>query len=396
MRLSTFIEGRMDAIMAEWETFARRNAPERADMSDLALRDHAREILAAVARDLARPQSAQEQWTKSQGDSDVDPGPRTAAAIHGALRQSSDFSLLQLSAEFRALRATVLRLWLPGVGAVGESVLDDMVRFNEAIDQALAQSIIAFSERADLARDLFLAVLGHDLRSPIANVSMVGELLTRADLPTNRVHELGLRASRSARFMRHMVDDLLSYTRVQMGQGIPTSPTRCDVADVLRAAVADAAATYPQANFEVGFSGDTHARIDAVRMQQLLTNLLVNAAQHGDTDRPVTVFAEGSEAAIVLRVTNHGTPLAEADRELIFRPLVQLEEAARDDTRASSLGLGLFIAREIAHAHGGTIAVSSSAAAGTTFETVFPRHPPADLRPATADRPATASATSTR
>jgi hypothetical protein len=196
--------------------------------------------------------------------------------------------------------------------------------------------------------------------------------------------------------MRHMVDDLLSYTRVQMGQGIPTTPTACDAADVLRAAVADAAATYPHANFEVTLTGDTSARLDAVRIQQLMTNLLVNAAQHGDGHRPVRVSAHAEGGSIVLRVTNHGRTLSPADCELIFKPLVQLEDAARDDTRASSLGLGLFIAREIAQAHGGTIGVTSGAEAGTTFETVLPRTaPPAAVKPATAARPATATAPST-
>lgn len=390
MQLSRFIDTHMDAILADWEVFARRNAPEASRMTDLALRDHSREILRAVALDLASPQSSDEQFTKSQGDSDDDPGPRTAAAIHGALRQGNDFSLLQLSAEFRALRATVLRLWLPRVGAVSATVLEDMVRFNEAIDQALAQSIVAFSERADTARDLFLAVLGHDLRSPIANVSMVGELLARADLPPRHVQELGLRAARSARFMRHMVDDLLSYTRLQMGQGIPTSPALCDLAEVLGAAVADAGATYPKARFEIALDGDMQACVDAVRVQQLLTNLLVNAAQHGDGDRPVRVSATGGDS-VLLRVSNHGRPLSAADCDLIFRPLVQLEEVARDDTRASSLGLGLFIAREIALAHGGSIGVTSSAATGTTFEAVLPRGPHCgDVTAATAAHPAKA------
>ena len=118
MQLSRFIETQMDAILVDWETFARRNAPDGSGMTDLALRDHAKDILQAVALDLALPQSTEEQFAKSQGDSDDMPGPRTAAAIHGALRQDSDYSLLQLSAEFRALRATVLRQWLPTVAAI--------------------------------------------------------------------------------------------------------------------------------------------------------------------------------------------------------------------------------------------------------------------------------------
>ncbi|WP_407908496.1 sensor histidine kinase [Lysobacter claricitrinus] len=360
----------MDPILADWEQFARRNAPEGTRMTDLALRDHAKDILTAVAIDLESPQSQHEQFEKSQGDSDDASGPRTAAAIHGALRQDSDFSLLQLSAEFRALRATVLRQWLPTVREVDEETLDDMVRFNEAIDQALAQSIVAYSERADIARDLFLAVLGHDLRSPLATVAMIGQLLTGTGVSPAQVHELGERASRSARFMHHMVDDLLGYTRVQMGPGIPTLRVECDLVDVVHAAVADAGATFPKARFETAMHGDLRVHADPVRLQQLLTNLLVNAAQHGGSLSPVCVEAEGTADVLVMRVINQGRPLPEQDIERIFKPLVQLPAA---ETRTTSLGLGLYIAREIAMAHGGTLRVTSDIERGTIFELRLPR-----------------------
>jgi signal transduction histidine kinase len=370
MSLARFIESHMDAILADWEVFARRNAPSGSNMSGLALRDHSREILHAVALDLASPQSRDQQFAKSQGDSDDAPGPRTAAATHGALRQGNDFSLLQLSAEFRALRATVLRQWLPTVGAITGAAMDDMVRFNEAIDQALAQSIVAYSERENLARDLFLAVLGHDLRSPLANVAMIGELLTRAGVSAEQVQDLGQRASRSARFMNHMVDDLLSYTRVQMGRGIPTAPVFCDITDVVHAAVADAGATYPRSRFDIDLHGDLCGRFDPVRIQQMLTNLLVNAAQHGDRGPGVQMQVRADDDTIVLRVVNHGRPVPEADIERIFKPLVQLPEG---DSRPTSLGLGLYIAREIATAHGGSLGLTSGVENGTVFEARLPR-----------------------
>ena len=377
MSLSQFIQTQLEPILVEWEEFARRNAPSQSKMTALALRDHAGEILLDVARDLAGEQSAAEQFTKSQGDSD-ETGPRHAATVHGALRQANDFSLLQLSAEFRALRATVLRLWLPTEHVMTDAVVADMVRFNEAIDQALAQSIVSYSERADLTRELFLAVLGHDLRSPLANVAMVGEMLTRADLKREQVHDLGMRTTRSARFMKHMVDDLLGYTRVQMGRGIPTTRAECDVGDALRAAVTDAGASFPEARFELSLHGDVHGLFDSIRVQQLVTNLLVNAVQHGGTGLPVGVTATGDAEGVVICVTNHGKPIAPSACELIFQPLVQLpdDDSEIDDSNCTSLGLGLYIAREIAQAHAGTIAVTSSEAQGTVFEVVLPRNPP--------------------
>lgn len=213
MNLATFIRSDMTEILAEWTAFAKKAAPADGAMSDLALTDHAEAILCAIAVDIETRQSKRQQYEKSQGD-EVDTSEKeSAAAIHGRLRQASNFSLLQLSAEFRALRATVLRLWLPGVQQMSETTIHEMVRFNEAIDQALAESIVTFSARADRTRDLFLAVLGHDLRAPLATVSLVGDLLSRSLMPQEQVATLGQKAKRSAMLMSAMVTDLLGYTR---------------------------------------------------------------------------------------------------------------------------------------------------------------------------------------
>src|SRR5476651_970721 len=108
MSLSAFIRSDMAEILAEWTAFAKKTAPTSGEMSDLALTDHAKAILCAIAIDIDKRQSKQQQYEKSQGD-EVDFGEKeSAAAVHGRLRQASNFSLLQLSSEFRALRATVL------------------------------------------------------------------------------------------------------------------------------------------------------------------------------------------------------------------------------------------------------------------------------------------------
>jgi signal transduction histidine kinase len=179
MNLSAFIRSEMTEILAEWTAFAKKTAPADGEMSNLALTDHAEAILCAIAIDIETHQSKLQQFEKSQGNEVESSEKESAAAIHGRLRQASNFSLFQLSSEFRALRATVLRLWLPRVHQMSETTIHEMVRFNEAIDQALAESIVTFSARAERTRDLFLAVLGHDLRAPLATISLVGDLLTR-------------------------------------------------------------------------------------------------------------------------------------------------------------------------------------------------------------------------
>jgi len=374
MNLSVFIRSHMTQILAEWTAFAKKAAPAGEEMSNLALTDHAEAILRAVAIDIETRQSKQQQYEKSQGD-EIDSGEEeSAAAIHGRLRQASNFSLLELSSEFRALRATVLRLWLPLVPQMSDTTIYEMVRFNEAIDQALAESIVTFSARAERTRDLFLAVLGHDLRAPLATISLAGDLLMRPGVPREQIATLGERAKRSTKLMGAMVTDLLGYTRLQMGGGMPTRRAPVDALDVCQAALADARAMYPICNFVFRPDGDLKGSFDSVRLQQLVTNLLTNAAQYSAKGQDVTLEALGRDDAITLKVSNFGAVIPEPFLKTIFQPLVQLDPDSEAEARPkTSLGLGLFIAQETAAAHNGNITVTSSAANGTVFSAEFPR-----------------------
>jgi signal transduction histidine kinase len=373
MRLSAFIRSHMPEILSAWTAFAKKAAPETGNMSDLALTDHAQAILIAIALDIETHQSKQQQFEKSQGE-ELDIDDESAAAIHGRLRHASNFSLLQLSSEFRALRATVLRLWLPHLQKMTEATADEMVRFNEAIDQALAESIVTYSARAERTRDLFLAVLGHDLRGPLATITLAADLLARPGIDAEQVASLAHRTKRCAKLMGAMVTDLLGYTRVQLGAGMPTSCATTDVREVCQAAMNDAQAMYPHCTIAYHHSGNATGLFDAIRLQQLVTNLLINAAQHSDREKPITLTLTGSHDAITIAVANMGQVIPAESLETIFQPLVQLEpEHDEDGPSKTSLGLGLFIVQETAVAHGGTIAVMSTAAEGTVFSATFPR-----------------------
>lgn len=372
IKLHTFITEQMDEILAAWEAFA-GTLPAASQMTELALRDHAEEILQAIALDIRTRQNPEEQFQKSQGQGPDDASVTSAAAIHGALRHDSNFSLLQLSAEFRALRATVLRLWLPQVSAMSSTTTDEMVRFNEAIDQALAESIVTFSGRSDHTRDLFLAVLGHDLRAPLSTMTLVGQLLERAGTAPEQVQQIGIRVRRSARLMTSMVDDLLGFTSTQLGNGLPTVLQETNLEPACRAAVEDAQASHPDSCYEVDIEGDLVGQFDPVRLHQLLANLLVNAGQYGDKAAPVTLRARADAHYATIEVTNFGNVIPPESLQSIFRPLIQLPAEGGDERPRASLGLGLFIAREIAVAHCGSLTVSSNHASGTTFTVRLPR-----------------------
>jgi signal transduction histidine kinase len=372
VRLSGFILQHLDAILAEWDAFARTLGPAAEEMSALALRDHARPILMAVAADMALPETPREALEKSQGRQPMEVG--SAAGTHGTLRHVSGFSLLQLTAEYRALRATVLRLWLPEVREFDEDVARDMVRFNETIDQALAESVLTYSEQGVRTRDTFLAMLGHDLRSPLATVSMAGDFLAREHAADSAVGSIALRLRRSAASMTTMVNDLLEYARTQLGGTIPIDSAVQDMAPACTAAVEAARDAHPECMFDARLDGDLACNFDYERLQQVFSNLLNNAAQYSAHGAPVELHAWGDADAVVVQVRNRGSVIPGNAMAMIFNPLVQLAPAPGDRGRPStSIGLGLFIAREITQAHGGSIAVDSSDADGTVFTLRIPR-----------------------
>jgi signal transduction histidine kinase len=146
---------------------------------------------------------------------------------------------------------------------------------------------------------------------------------------------------------------------------------------VCEASLEDIRAGNPAQQFVQRVSGDLNLQADAARMQQALSNLLSNAVQHGNRTSPVTLTADGEVDAVVLKVCNSGDPIPSDALQAIFEPLVRAPNAtsAAHERSKTSLGLGLFIVREIVLAHGGTITVESSIADGTVFTIRLPRAP---------------------
>src|SRR5688500_2930570 len=178
MRLSAFITANRKPILEEWEAFARSCTPASGSMDLVALADHANEMLTAIAKDLDTSQGGFEQEEKSRGNAPRPAGdPSTAAEAHGAARAGSGFTVEQMVAEFRALRASVIRLWTKEIGGLRPDDVEDLTRFNEAIDQSLAESVSRYTRDLDESKEIFLAILGHDLRSPLAAVLMSSEFM---------------------------------------------------------------------------------------------------------------------------------------------------------------------------------------------------------------------------
>jgi signal transduction histidine kinase len=374
MRLSAFLAANLEPVLADWEAFARSTIPATGTMTDLAIRDHAREILLAIVADMESAQTEAQRHLKSEGRAPATAG-RSPADKHGSLRQLVGFDLNQLAAEFRALRATVLRLWAEKSRTAGPEELDEVSRFNEGIDQALAESIASYSEHVATSRDTFLAMLGHDLRTPLGALAGSLDVLGRnglTDAQRERTLQIG---KRSVGSISNMITDLLEYTRSRLGRGVEVVPSPGDLGDVCQYAIDEMRTAYPGGEFAGEMVGDLSAHFDAGRIRQMLINLLVNAVQHGDAGQPVTLDLRGSGKTVRLVVRNRGKPIPPESLQVIFNPLVQIGalEGDSDQRPSSSLGLGLYIAREIATGHGGTIEVTSSAAEGTAVIVELPR-----------------------
>jgi signal transduction histidine kinase len=377
MRLADFILSERESILEEWETFARTCLPAGGSMDVTALRDHAALMLNTIAADLAQPQTSREQSEKSKGDAPSAKADEaaTAAEEHGAGRAESGFTVVQMVAEYRALRASVIRLWTRNEGQLTIDDIDDLTRFNEAIDQALTESVASFNEDVEKAKETFLAILGHDLRTPLGAIgTSAAFMLETGDLEEPHL-TLATRIAASAKRTLTMVGDLLDFTRSHLGDGIPITPAEASLGRVVHDVVDEISAAHPERKIVVEARGDSRGHWDASRLAQAMANLLGNAVQHGGEGTTITVTVGGDENEAVVAVHNRGNVIPSEQLDGIFNP-TRARGAPKKPGGAGptgSLGLGLYIAERIASAHGGRLEAESSEEEGTTFTVRLPR-----------------------
>lgn len=168
---------------------------------------------------------------------------KTAVQTHALLRAKSGFDIAQLAAEYHALRVSVIRLW--GDHATPESTdLYDIIRFNEAIDQALAESICFYTSQVEQSRNLFLGMLGHDLRNALQTILMTASTLVMLN-DNDKISEASARLIRSGSQMQELLDDLLDYNRNMLGLGIDIIPKDADLGQLMVGELDQLRAAYP-------------------------------------------------------------------------------------------------------------------------------------------------------
>ncbi len=239
--------------------------------------------------------------------------------------------------------------------------------------QALAQELQTRTEALQI-NEMFMAVLSHDLRTPLMSTMAAAEVLKRP-LPPDRVAAVADRITRSSKRMAGMVEDLLDVTRIRRAGGLGLHPAPASMDAIVQRTLDEFRSSFPDRTLQSGFEGDVAGVWDVERMGQVLSNLVGNALHHGDPEQPVRVGIDGARSCIVaLTVVNGGTIPAELLPQL-FAPF---RRQGRQPGRHQGLGLGLFIADKIVRLHGGSIDVQSVDDA-TRFTVELPRVAPQSL-----------------
>lgn len=238
--------------------------------------------------------------------------------------------------------------------------------------RALEASLEA-GRQAERLRELFIGILGHDLRNPL------GAMLTSTQLVMKRTTDEHLkkpleRVLRSGERMVRMIEQLLDVTRIRLGEGVVLCPAQVDLSSLVDQVLVGAPAG--KERFEVETLGDPRGHWDADRLFQVVANLAGNAGQHSPSG-PIHVRIDGRASDHVeLRIHNDGPPVPPEVREAMFEPFQRVDEPHK---RNRGLGLGLYISKQFVQAHGGSISMESSEGHGTAFNVSLPRHEEAAL-----------------
>jgi len=362
MPLAAFILANIEPIAREWEEFAKTCTPASIGMTRSGLLDDVTRILRAVVDDMEQPQTSTEQEAKGKSLRSSGLLGRVAAS-HVGLRIESRFDLAQIVSEYRAMRASVLRLWSDSrPGGLSEDAMS-LIRFDEAIDQSVAEIVPTYLQRESQYRDRFFGMLGHDLRTPINAIGLSASALSMEGQLSEDGAKCVSRILNSSQRLDRMVRDILDFTRGRFGEPMYVNRTQTDLGVILRGIVDEIQCANPDILLDVATSGDLGGEWDGERLSQLISNLVTNAIQHGRTHQ-VSVRTQEENAWILIEVHNDGLPIPQASIATIFNPLGREK---RSDHSQAGLGLGLFICQEIVKAHHGTINVTSSQDAGTTF-----------------------------
>jgi signal transduction histidine kinase/ActR/RegA family two-component response regulator len=395
MRLADFINANVEPIIAEWEVFARSIWPDtlaESLINPATLRDHAEDILLALASDMRSDQSAEQRSDKSKGQGHAgDSSARVdkASDLHGAGRSGSGFELWAVVAEYRALRASVLRLWRESGPAPDVDDIDDVTRFNECIDQSLTEAVRSYTEQgirdrevllsnekaarreaegANRAKDIFLATLSHELRTPLnAIVGWITILRMEGHSGANLAEGLDV-IERNTKAQVQLIEDVLDVSRIVSGK-LRLDIRESDLVETINAGIEVVRPTAEARDISLDVQldpGARHASFDAARMQQVVWNLLSNALKFTRKGGTIHVRLGREHSNLRMTVSDNGQGISRDLLPYVFDRFRQADSSTRRSS--GGLGLGLSIVKHLTEMHGGTVeAQSAGEGQGATF-----------------------------
>ncbi|MGZ9097143.1 MAG: ATP-binding protein [Micavibrio sp.] len=403
MGLATFIRENKQDIVQDWTDFAHDHILPAKYMSPAAVRDHIESLLKFIANDLDSAQTKNEQREKSKGLNIKNPGEGDSAAEkHGELRFLDGFNLPEIAAEFRALRASITRKWEPKRSRT-EMDYQEILRLNEAIDQLCAESLSSYNEKViqnkteqsslnalptlneemrrrnlelnelndrlklaldtlkenDLRKDEFLAMLAHELRNPLTPIGNVLEIWRRGDPGEKVEKELQTILDREFHKIVRLVDDLLDVSRITRGV-ITLKKDPVDLVQLINQAVESTRHQFDDHHHKTFLllpKEKVFVKGDALRLEQVVTNLLINAYKYTDPGGHITVALEREADTALIRVTDDGIGISPELLPRIFDIFVQAHRSL--DRTQGGLGIGLTLVRRIVELHGGTVEAKS-------------------------------------
>jgi PAS domain S-box-containing protein len=247
-------------------------------------------------------------------------------------------------------------------------------RVFEAERERLAAHRAEVLERQTQFEKQLIGIVSHDLRTPLNVISLASARLTRDEELSAGAIKNVVRIQNAAHRAVRMVADLLDFTQARLGGGIPIERRATDLHMLLDSLVAELEPAFPDRKVECAYEGDGQGAWDPERITQVAQNLITNALKYSPEDSVVKVSTQRTHDAVLLKVHNLGTPIPGAQLTAIFEPLQRGPQQIDRVTR--SVGLGLYIVKQIVEAHRGSVAVESSLAEGTTFVVSLPLRDP--------------------
>lgn len=222
-------------------------------------------------------------------------------------------------------------------------------------------------KRASFAEQM-VAIVSHDLKNPLTAIKMSADVLAQGERTARETNLLGF-ITQSARRAERLISDLLDFTLVRVGRGIVVSRLSLDFHSLVRQSAEELRVSFPKARIVHNSLGTGTARLDADRLHQLIGNLVGNSVAYGDLEQPISITSQLEGGMARLSVHNYGAAIPPSFIAKLFEPMTRGADAQNG---VRSVGLGLFIVREIAKAHGGRVSVSSDEMSGTSFTVSFP------------------------